>query len=209
MKTRDRILHTSLQLFNEFGEPNVTTNHIADEMDISPGNLYYHFRNKEQIVYLLFEQFEGRIGEILEAPRNRTPDMEDMWLYMHLVFEIMWKYRFLYRDLNNLLSRDRKLHTHFRRIIERKIRTAVDICGGLVETGVMEASAEELKALAANVALVTTFWLNFQGTLVRHGRGAESENIGQGIYQVMSLVVPFLQGEARDLLQHLSRDYLD
>jgi hypothetical protein len=132
-----------------------------------------------------------------------------MWLYLHLVFEIMWKYRFLYRDLNNLLSRDRKLHTHFRRIIERKTRTAVDICGGLVETGVMEASKEELKALATNVALVTTFWLNFQGTLVRHGKAGESENIGQGIYQVMSLVVPFLQGDARELLLHLSQDYLD
>ncbi len=209
MKTRERILQTSLQLFNEYGEPNITTNHIADEMDISPGNLYYHFRNKDEIIYLLFERFENRIEETLEAPKSRTPDMEDMWLYLHLVFEIIWEYRFLYRDLNNLLSRNRKLHTHFRRILDRKIRTAVSICKGLVQTGVMAANEEEIDALATNIALVATYWLNLQGIFSRHGQGPSSEDIGQGVYQVMSLVAPFLSGDARELLQALSKVYLD
>lgn len=209
IKTRDRILQTSLQLFNEHGEPRITTNHIADELDISPGNLYYHFRNKDDIIWLLFQQFERRMDAALQAPERRAPDMEDMWLYLHLVFENIWEYRFFYRDLDNILSRNKKLRAHFRRIIERKVNTAATICKGLVEAGVMNATPDDIATLSRNIALVATYWLNFQSirasaATVRN----DSDNLALGVYQVLSLVVPFLRGEARELLQQISREYL-
>jgi AcrR family transcriptional regulator len=210
MKTRDRILQTSLQLFNEHGEPRITTNHIADELDISPGNLYYHFRSKDEIIELLFQQFERRMDTALQTPERRVPDMEDMWLYLHLVFENIWEYRFLYRDLDNILSRNKKLRTHFRRILERKVSTAAAICKGLVDAGVMNATREDIAALARNIAVVATYWLNFQS--VRASASAaprdDSNNLGLGVYQVLSLVAPFLNGEARRLLQQISQEYL-
>lgn len=209
MKTRDRILQASLQLFNECGEPRITTNHIADELDISPGNLYYHFRNKDDIIALLFQQFEKRMETALQVPQRRVPNMEDMWLYLHLVFENIWEYRFLYRDLDNILSRNRKLRSHFRRILERKVNTAAAICQGLAEAGVMTATAEEIAALAQNIAVVATYWLNFQSIRTSHStQDSDSAHLALGVYQVLSLVAPFLNGEARELLRQLSREYL-
>jgi AcrR family transcriptional regulator len=210
MKTRDRILQTSLQLFNDYGEPRITTNHIADEMDISPGNLYYHFRNKDEIISLLFQQFERQMNAALQAPERRVPNMEDMWLYLHLVFENIWEYRFFYRDLDNILSRNKKLRTHFRRILERKVNTAAAICKGLVEAGVMHATSEEIAALAQNIAVIATYWLNFQSTRASAARSndSDSNNLALGVYQVLSLVAPFLIDEARELLRQLSREYL-
>jgi AcrR family transcriptional regulator len=90
-KTRDRILDLSLAMFNERGEPNVTTNHIADELEISPGNLYYHFRNKDDIVEHLFARYEARMDQVLISPEDRLPTLEDIWLQLHMAFECMWE----------------------------------------------------------------------------------------------------------------------
>ena len=104
-RTRERILETALKLFNDFGEPNVTTTVIADEMGISPGNLYYHFHNKDEIVNSLFGDYEKEIDALLTVPGGRTLSTEDIWLFLHLLFETIWKFRFFYRDINDLLKR--------------------------------------------------------------------------------------------------------
>ena len=94
------------ELFNQRGESHVTTGHIADELNISPGNLYYHFRNKDEIIHHLFAQFETCIDIEPNPITDAASAMEDLWLYLHLMFERIWAYRFLYRNLNDLLARD-------------------------------------------------------------------------------------------------------
>src|SRR5260370_25236250 len=98
-RTRERILETSLLLFNRSGAPHITTADIADEMGISPGNLYYHFRNKDEIIAELVGAFEQRLDGLLAAPQGRAADVEDLWLLPPLLFEAMWCYRFPYRAL--------------------------------------------------------------------------------------------------------------
>ena len=58
IKTRERIVQNSLELFNQQGERSVSTNHIAAHMEMSPGNLYYHFPNKQAIIAELFTEYE-------------------------------------------------------------------------------------------------------------------------------------------------------
>lgn len=206
-RTRERILETALVLFNEFGEPNVTTQLIADELGISPGNLYYHFHSKDEIIEALFADFERAIEETLAAPAHRRTDVEDFWLFLHLVFEGIWGHRFLYRDINELLSRNRVLEVHFQRILEHKVRTAAAICAGLAATGDLKASAAEIHTLAINMTVVATYWLSFE--FVRAPRKAMGDAaLGRGVFQVMSIVAPYLQGRSRALFEKLSQDYL-
>jgi AcrR family transcriptional regulator len=111
MKTRDRILDTSLALFNEEGEAGTTTIDIANEMDISPGNLYYHFKGKDQIIAELFQQYELGMSHTLTAPIERPlstgrGSTEDNWYYLYVVMEEMYQYRFLYHNLDNILQRN-------------------------------------------------------------------------------------------------------
>jgi AcrR family transcriptional regulator len=205
-QTRERILDASLAMFNAQGEPNVTTNHIADELGISPGNLYYHFRNKDDIVEQLFSRYEARIDDALLVPEDRLPNLEDIWLQLHLVFECMWAYRFLYRDLVDILARNRKLKLRFVRILTRASASAAELMRGLARAGIMRASAAEIRALAENVLLVATFWQSYNA--VRGGKAEDAQaELGKGIHQVMVLIAPFLRDDEREHLNSLAGAY--
>lgn len=203
-KTRQRILDTSLAMFNLQGEPNVTTNHIADELEISPGNLYYHFRNKDDIIEQLFQRYEERMDSALLAPEGRLPNLEDIWLQLHLVFECIWEYRFLYRDLVDILSRNRHLRMRFARILKRAAGNAITVMRGLVQAGVMRASGTEIEGTATNILVIATFWLNYASV---RGDKDEQEAIRNGIVQVMMLISPFLRDEERVHLNTLTMAY--
>lgn len=205
-QTRQRILDASLAMFNAQGEPHVTTNHIADELEISPGNLYYHFRNKDDIIEHLFTRFEERMDAALVAPDGRLPGLEDIWLQLHHVFEAIWDYRFLYRDLVEILSRNRRLRVRFARILRRADEQAHAVMRGLSQAGVMRASTDELRAVATNVLVIATFWLNYASA-----RGDKDEHaaIRDGIVQVMMLLAPFLRDAERVHLNSLVRAYID
>ena len=204
-QTRQRILDASLAMFNEQGEPNVTTNHIADELEISPGNLYYHFRNKDDIIEQLFARYEERMDTALVAPEGRLRDLEDIWLQLHLVFEAIWDYRFLYRDLVDILSRNRRLRLRFARILKRAADNATSGMRGLVQAGVMRASAAEVEATATNILVLATFWLNYSSV---RGDKDENEAIRRGIVQVMMLLSPLLRDAERMHLNTLTQAYL-
>jgi AcrR family transcriptional regulator len=204
-QTRQRILDTSLTMFNGQGEPNVTTNHIADELEISPGNLYYHFRNKDDIIEHLFQRYEERMDSALVAPEGRLPNLEDIWLQLHLVFECIWEYRFLYRDLVDILSRNRQLRIRFARILKRASGNATAVMRGLVQAGVMRASATEIECTATNILVIATFWLNYASV---RGDKDEQQAIRQGIVQVMMLLSPILRDAERVHLNTLTQAYL-
>ena len=205
-ETRQRILDASLAMFNAQGEPNVTTNHIADELEISPGNLYYHFRNKDDIIEQLFAVYEQRMDAALAAPDGRLPGLEDVWLQLHLVFECIWDYRFLYRDLVDILSRNRRLRMRFARILRRADEQAHAVMRGLVQAEVMRASASEVDAASTNILVIATFWLNYAAA---RGDKDEQASIRDGIVQVMMLIAPFLRDAERVHLNTLTRAYID
>jgi len=93
-------------------------------------------------------------------------------------------------------------------LLRESAETYAQVPAILTDAGVMDASPKEIAALAQNIAVVATYWLNFQGIRASTTAGGDSANLALGAYQVLSLVVPFLKGEARILLQQLSLEYL-
>lgn len=184
---------------------------IADSLGMSPGNLYYHFRNKDQLVEQLFARFEARIDIEPPPARGAAEALEDLWLYLHLMLEGIWEYRFLYRNLDDLLGRNRRLRQRFDRILARKHAAIVGLADSLVASAAMRAGPAEVKALAHNVLVVSTYWLNYQGLRAPAGRSEREQgaDLGRGAYQVMALVAPYLDAGARRHLDRLTQAYLD
>ena len=212
-RTPQRILETSLALFNRLGEPHITTADIADEMNISPGNLYYHFRNKDDIIGELYDALEAELLPLLALPDRRAADVEDLWLLLHLLFERMREYRFFYRDLDEITSRNRRIATRFTDLMRRGENTVIELCRGLVATGEMRASEREIASLSSNVMLVSTYWMSFQRIGARHGGDdadfdAAAASLDRAAFQVLALIAPYLVGDGRVLIEQLGENYL-
>jgi hypothetical protein len=125
----------------------------------------------------------------------------------------MWEYRFIYRDLDEIMSRNRRVALRFAELNRRGERTVVDLCRGLVAAGTMHASERELAALATNVVMIATYWMSWQrihATRPTHDAAidAPDDRLGHAAYQVMALIAPYMEGDARALIERLGADYL-
>ncbi|WP_395375075.1 TetR/AcrR family transcriptional regulator [Marinicella sp. W31] len=207
MKTKDRIILTALQLFNEEGEPNVTTNHIADAMDISPGNLYYHFKSKDDIIWQIFLQYEERIRAVIDSPDLNEASMKDMWLYLHMIFEVIIEYRFLYRNLIQLMNRIDFLKRHFRHILALKSGTALEILTELKSMDILTADEATIANLADQIALTSTFWLNYS-IAIYDDSVSEQKRLSNGIFHILQMLAPFLADKQKEFLNEIASQYL-
>jgi AcrR family transcriptional regulator len=159
--TRDRILDAALALFNEHGAAPVSTNHIAAALGISPGNLYYHFRNKEAIVRDLFERLYARWDAAFALPDDRPPTMADLVRLVRANYAVMWEYRFVYRELIPLIRRDETLRERWLVVRRRGYAGFHALVGIFVAAGVLRAPADAtaVDRLADLCWLLSEFWL--------------------------------------------------
>jgi AcrR family transcriptional regulator len=208
-RTAERILEVTLELFNRFGEPNVSTTLISAELNISPGNLYYHYPAKDELINSLFDRYEAALGELLRAADN-VRNVEDAWLFFHMLFELIWQYRFLYRDLNDLLSKNRRLETHFQFVLKNKGHAVQAVLAGLARGGAMHIEPRDMEPVATAMVVVLTYWLSYE--YVRDPRralepDAASAALLRGAFHVLSQLLPYLEASQREHLHALVASY--
>ena len=155
--TRNRILVASLLLFNEHGVLRTSTNEIADEVDISPGNLHYHFRKKGQLVAALLEEFQADARRVLTPPPQDAATIDDFWMFLHLLLECTASYRFLFRDLESLAQSypevDRVLG-HFAKGLAAMFELYLR---ALANGGLLSMSDDDAPVVARNLAVIALF----------------------------------------------------
>jgi AcrR family transcriptional regulator len=208
-RTAERILEVTLELFNRFGEPNVSTTLISAELNISPGNLYYHYPAKDELINSLFDRYERSLSELLNAS-DGVRNVEDAWFFLHTLYELIWQYRFLYRDLNDLLSKNRRLETHFQWVLKNKSRSLRTLLESMNRSGAVRIDSREIEGTATSMVVVLTYWLSYE--YVRDPRNAlepesASTALVRGAQHVLNLLVPYLEATQRQHLLKLVSEY--
>lgn len=192
MTTRERIIETAIRLFNEKGTKPVTTNHIAAECGISPGNLYYHFRNKQEIIRAIFEQMTAvsiqEYGDI--ASRYEPGTAEAIEQTFTMIQQYNWRYRFFKRELTALIMADPQLAEQFQvtnRITEEMIRASIDL--GIASGRVKPLTEEERRLFVDGIWLVALFWVNY---LEVSGEEVSAETLSRGNEVLRIMMKPYL-----------------
>lgn len=206
MKTREKILLASQQLFNDAGEPNVTTLDVATELDISPGNLYYHFKGKDALVAELFQRLESELLELQLQEGYAGDALLDLWMYLQLSLESMSRYIFFYRDVSDLLSRYSAIQRRFNTLLTRQRKSLRLLCVSMQEEGTLEVNAGNANHLVEHMTMTMNFWPNYQRIQAKN-MDSFTPDLADCAYQVVTLLMPYLDRDSQQAVISFAADY--
>lgn len=189
-KTKQKILTTALGLFNNEGESQVSSVDIASVMGISPGNLYYHYKGKDEIISALFDDFEAELRMVLAAPISKPLSLPDNWVYLYIIFEEIFDFRFFYKNVSELIGRNPDLRARFGRLLSLKEKTALSLLTTLEASGNLDFEEGEAPALAQRLAQHFTFWLQYHD--LRYNLASPKSLIDQGVFTALVQITPYI-----------------
>lgn len=197
-KTRERILAAGLALFNEQGYANTSVAQIADAAGIAPGNLWYHFHTKHELLRELFERARAGFAACLPEVPERGPALEDYVALFRRVIREMWLNRFLLRDRLQFGELDPDAES-------RDIQTAhFDYLRGLLrrmqDEGLFLGRGPDLDALATNLWIVLRYWGDYLQDHEAIARITRADH-ERGFDQHLAVLTPHLTAAARRALR--------
>ncbi|WP_151949674.1 TetR/AcrR family transcriptional regulator [Aliarcobacter butzleri] len=162
--SKKKIKKYALDLFNEKDTFSITTNHIALCAKISTGNLYYHYKNKEDIIIDIYEEMIGKFESLnsFEKILNSQNPLEELSKMYDLYLDIFWDYRFLMRDSSVLLSTLPKFKEIFIQRQNLRIEQIKMLIEYFISKDIFKQMSEDEILLSAKLNwFISTYWQNF------------------------------------------------
>jgi AcrR family transcriptional regulator len=197
--TKERIVEVAIELFNQHGTPAVSTNHIAEAAGISPGNLYYHFRNKEEIILAAYERALAAYDDVWERAGASPPAPETMLRLLQETFDAQWRFRFLQRELPWLVQRGGAIRDRYRDVQGRRLAFYRSLVSAWIAAGVATPlPPERLDDLVLASWVVGDQWLAY---LEAMGTSADEAEVRRGARLILEIFRPHLSEGAAEKLQ--------
>jgi len=203
--TKTQVLVASLSLFNEQGEPNTTTNDIANEADISPGNLHYHFKKKANLVEALLAEFQADVRRALDPPTGDEITIDDFWAFLHLLLEVLTAYGFLFRDIETLVSTYPKVG-HALKGFSKGLTAIMQLyIEALRRNDVLDVDDREVPVMSRNLVVIVLFSERFDEI---SGLASPVDVSALRIARsVLGILLPHSSEEAAALIEELTERY--
>lgn len=195
-ETQSRILEAAIRLFNEEGTERVSGARIAQSSGISKGNLNYHFPTKEALILAIWHEIEREIREEW-GDDAQQPTLVHMAELTQRQFRLIWRYRFLYRELGPLLDRDAQLCFRFRRLRVERMAQIRAFFEALIHSGVLQDQRESaaLDRLIKIAWIVTDYWISY---IIADEREIDIASMQEGYELMLQLFEPFFTDKARN-----------
>ena len=190
-RTRRRILDAALRLFNERGTGAVSTNHIAAEACLSPGNLYYHFADKQEIIRALHAEYAAAHEDLWQPGADARQNLAALGQNIITGTGLAAAYRFFGREILALLQTDPQLRASYQAVYERRLGQWLAFGDQLAAQGAIRAPRPPRTArdLAVAIWLISESWLSFLDVT---GDPADPAQAARGADLVLAVLEPYL-----------------
>lgn len=164
-KTKERILEKALELLNEQGVAQVRIRSIGDQLNMSPGNLSYHYANVDVIVEALYfrlvEELDTLISESMQLANTQGIDLSFIYRSIEQTFAIFQRYKFLMLDFADIMRRHEPLKKHFRELAKVRQSQFLPLIAALQAGGWVEAERYpgQFKDWIEQASLIGDYWM--------------------------------------------------
>lgn len=190
--TKEKILTAAIDLFNESGSAKVSTNLICDRLSISPGNLYYHFRSKEEIIVTIFQRM---IDQWDKSPLPGQPDLQNLSYMYERTIEYLWNYRFIHREINSLYHDIEKFKTIFDEVQARRLKEIRNFIKEYSKVGIFKVmSSKDIELLSRTIWFFSLYWMSYLET---EGKTLNKETIKESVKILNNIIKPFINNEEK------------
>lgn len=200
MKTKDKILWVSLDLFNREGATEITTNDIAKELKMSPGNLYFHYKNKEQIIREIFKKMSIEASTVWK-PQAKIAKRKEKFQLVEFIDKnlfLYWKYRFFHREMYILRKKDPELSKMWHKYLRKVSLLMTVLYKNWVKSGYMIKieSKDELEYLAEMLFVSSNSAMQFFETTDR-GDEPSKKALAKARHHLIRMLYPYISVEVR------------
>ncbi len=188
--TKEHIVDIAIALFNERGTAAVSTNHIAEAAGMSPGNLYYHFRNKEEIILHAYERALLAYDEVWERAGASPPSPQTMLRLLGETFDAQWQFRFFQRELPWLVQANTSIRDRYRDVQHRRLAYYQSLIRAWIAAGICRPlEDEQLDDLVLASWVIGDQWLAY---LEAMGEATDEKEVRRGARLILEVFRPHL-----------------